>query len=137
MAIQVQVLDGFDNPGQAERVAALMLPGETLYCVFDCKGRGSGFVGVSDKRVIVRDDGFRNKSIVSIPFSRIHAVGVDSSKGFGKGSSFLAIAAGDDEWTFNFKGADKAHRAYRRIMESLLDMPREAATAPAAITSND
>ena len=59
----VQVLDGFDNKAQADRIAALIMPGETLYLVFDCKGRGSGFIGVTDKRIIARDDGHRNKSI--------------------------------------------------------------------------
>lgn len=126
----VQVLDGFDNKAQADRIAALIMPGETLYLVFDCKGRGSGFIGVTDKRIIARDDGHRNKSIVSIPYSRIHAVGVDANASWRGGSSFLSFSAGDDEWAFNFKGADKARRAYQRIMENLLDIERAPASAP-------
>lgn len=135
MGTQVPVLDGFDRGDQAARVAELILPGEQLYLVFDCKGRGTGFVGVTSKRLIARDDGRRGreKQITSIPFSRIHAVSVESDRGWVRGSSFLAISAGDDDWSFQFKGADKARRAYMRIMEHLLELPREQATAPADV----
>lgn len=138
MAGPIPILDGFDNQSQANRVAELMLPGETLYLVFDCKGRGTGFIGVTDKRIIARDDGRRGreKQITSIPYSRIHAVSIDSERGWGRGASFLSISAGDDDWAFTFKGADKAKRAYQRVMENLLDIPREAATAPATVQAD-
>ncbi len=120
--------DGFDKEDQANRVAELILEGETLYGVFDCKGRGSGFVGITNKRIIARDDGRRGreKQITSIPFSRIHAVSVESDKGWVRGSSKLAFGAGDDDWDFEFKGADKAKRVYQRIMAHLLDLPQQA-----------
>ncbi len=108
------------------RAALAVRPGkllpQKLYLVFDCKGRGSGFLGVTDKRIIARDDGRRGreKQIVSIPFSRVHAVSVESDRGWVRGSSLLAISAGDDDWSFEFKGADKAKKAYTRIMESVL-----------------
>jgi hypothetical protein len=133
MANPINVLDGFDKKDQAARVAGMMLPGENLFLVFDCKGRGSGFVGVSDRRVIVRDDGHRKKSLVSIPLQHIHAVGVDSQKGWVRGGSLLTLAAGDDEWELNFNGADKAQRAYQRIMEGVLGIARDAASNPTAI----
>ena len=128
----IKVLDGYDRKDQAARVCDMVLPGETLYLVFDCKGRGSGFVGITDKRVIARDDGRRGreKQITSIPFARIHSVSLESDKGWVRGSSFLSISAGDDDWGFNFKGTDKAKRAYERIMEHLLDLPRSSASDP-------
>ena len=45
---------------------------------------------------------------------------VESDKGWVRGSSHLAISAGDDDWSFEFKGADKAKKAYTRIMERVL-----------------
>lgn len=126
----IQVLDGYDNKSQADRVAALILPGETLYLVYDCKGRGSGFVGVTSHRVVVQDDGFTTKHIQSIPYTRINSVGVDSKAGWGKGSSFLSFSAGIHDWAFTFKGAAKARKAYQRIMEQLLAMPVAAPEGP-------
>ena len=135
MAEKVQALDGFDKQDQADRVAQMLVRGEVLFLVYDCKGRGTGFIGVTDKRIIARDDGRRGreKQITSIPFSRIHSVSVESDKGWVRGSSFLAISAGDDDWTFNFRGADKAQRAYQRIMESLLGTERAPAAGVAEV----
>lgn len=112
----------FDKQDQLRRVQELLLPGETLYAVFDCKGRGTGFVGITDKRVIARDDQRRGreKHVVSIPFAHIHAVFVESDRGFVHGSSHLAFAAGDDDWTFEFRGAEKARYAYGCIMTGIL-----------------
>ena len=109
----------FDKQDQLNRVQEMLVPGEDLLCVLDCKGRGSGFLGVTDKRVIIRDDGFAKfkRSIISVPYSRLHAVGVDSERSFfGRGASSLSFSAGDDDWELEFKGADKAHAAYTAIM---------------------
>lgn len=112
----------FDKQDQLDRVQEMLISGEHLLLVLDCKGRGSGFLGVTDRRVIVRDDGFvkHKKSIVSVPYSRLHAVGVDSERGFLRGSSSLSFSAGDDDWTLEFKGAEKARAAYNAVMEHLL-----------------
>jgi hypothetical protein len=54
----------FDNKGQLDRIAAYCIPGEAIYAVFDCKGKGTGFVGITDRRVIFYDQGvFSNKKI--------------------------------------------------------------------------
>ncbi len=42
----------YDNEMQYRRVGAYLLPGETLYAVYDCKGIGTGFVGITDLRII-------------------------------------------------------------------------------------
>ena len=112
----------FDRPEQLKRVQEMLLEGETLYMVLDCKGFGTGFLGVTDKRVILRDDGFAKfkRSIVSIPYSRLHAVGVESGKGFFGGSSMLTLSAGDDDWQMTFRGSEKARAAYSVVMEHLL-----------------
>lgn len=112
----------FDKQDQLARVQEALLPGEKLYMVLDCKGRGSGFLAVTDLRVIVRDDGFARfkKTMVSIPFAHIHSVGLESDRGWIKGSSSLAFAAGNDDWELEFRGADKARAAYQQVMTGVL-----------------
>lgn len=112
----------FDRKDQLERVQEMLIPGESLLLVLDCKGRGSGFLGVTDRRVIIRDDGFAKfkKSAIWVPYSRLHAVGVESDRGWVRGSSSLSFSAGDDDWDLEFKGADRARAAYLAIMVHLL-----------------
>ncbi len=111
----------FDKRDKMQRVEEMLVPGEQLFMVLDCKGRGSCFLGVTDERLIIRDDGFARfkKAIISVPYGRIYAVGVDQSAGWVKGSSRITFSAGDDDWDLNFKG-DKARQAYAVVMENLL-----------------
>ena len=112
----------FDNKGQLQRVQQYLLKGETLYCVFDAKGGGTGFVGVTDVRLIFMDESFvrKSKSMVSLPYTKITAVGSEDSGGLVFKSSKLQIIAGDREWVFQFRSNDKAHYAYQVIMSNLL-----------------
>lgn len=55
-----------------------------------------------------------------MPYSRLHAVGVESDRGWVRGSSSLSFSAGDDDWELEFKGSDKAKAAYMAIMGHLL-----------------
>jgi hypothetical protein len=47
----------YDNETQYRQIVAYLLPGETLYAVYDCKGIGTGFVGITDRRLIFYDQG--------------------------------------------------------------------------------
>ena len=119
----VKVLDGFDKQDQANRVVELLVDGELLYAVYDCKGRGTGFLGITDRRLIVRDDGHlkHSKRIVSIPYRQITAVGTGSDyKLLGSSEGTLSVHAGGEEWDFRLKGDGKTRKAYLRIMEHLL-----------------
>jgi hypothetical protein len=117
-----------DKKDQLEKVEAVCLPDELIRAVFDLKGRGTGFLGVTDKRIIYYDKEWlkNKKALVSIPFSRISAVASEDNKGFfiTKGffvSDTLAITiSGEGVKTFEFRGGDKAHRAHMIIMEHLL-----------------
>ena len=42
----------YDNKNQMERIRSMVNLPEVLYAVFDEKGRGSGFVGITDRRII-------------------------------------------------------------------------------------
>ena len=117
-----------DKKDQLEKIEAVCLPDELIRAVFDLKGRGTGFLGVTDKRIIYYDKEWlkNKKALVSIPFGRISAVASEDNKGFfiTKGffvSDTLAITiSGEGVKTFEFRGGDKAHHAHMIIMEHLL-----------------
>ena len=112
----------FDNESQYKRIAAYIIPNESLYYVFDCKGGGSGFVGITDQRVIFYDQGglFKKKSMVSIPFNQVIGVAsADEGMIFQTSEVTLITAAG--KFSFEFRGADKAHAAYAFIMNQILN----------------
>ena len=51
----------FDKQDQLEKIQSWVLPGETLYAVYDCKGAGTGFLGITNKRIIFYDKQFMRK----------------------------------------------------------------------------
>jgi hypothetical protein len=112
----------YDKKDQLEKVQAHVMPGETLYAVLDMKGGGTGFVGITDLRLIFLDHAFvrKSKAMVSIPFSKITAVASVDSGGIIFGTSTLQVVAGSREWEFEFRSNEKAHYAYQLIMRNLL-----------------
>ena len=117
-----------DKKEQLEKVESVCLEYETILAVFDLKGAGTGFLGLTDKRVIYYDKEFlkSRKALVSIPYTRIASVASEDNKGFliKKGffvSDILVISpTGQEPKTFEFRGGDKAHIAHNIIMEHLL-----------------
>jgi hypothetical protein len=111
----------FDRQDQLQRVQAYIISGETLVAVFDCKGAGTGFVGFTDQWLIFYDQAFltKKKSMVSIPYNNIVGVAsTDEGMIFTTSEITLLTAAGN--YTFQFRGSDKAHMAYRYIMKQIL-----------------
>ena len=111
----------YDIENQLKRIQAYLIPGETLFAVYDCKGGGTGFVGVSDRRVIFYDQAFftKKKSMVSIPYN--HIVGIASAdEGMIFQTSEITLLTAAGNYTFQFRGADKAHAAYRYILSQVL-----------------
>jgi hypothetical protein len=111
----------FDRQDQLQRIQAYVIPGETLIAVFDCKGSGTGFVGFTDQRLIFYDQAFltKKKSMVSIPYNNIVGVAsTDEGMIFTTSEITLLTAAGN--YTFQFRGSDKAHMAYRYVMKQIL-----------------
>jgi hypothetical protein len=105
----------------------MLIEGEQLDAVFDLKGTGTGFLAVTSKRLIVYDKAFlrKMKAVVSVPYSRILSVGAEDENNvlLGRGffsTSKLAIKTSDNEYDFEFRGADKAHLAHRLILTRLL-----------------
>ncbi len=111
----------FDNKGQLERIKAYLIPGENLYAVFACKGGGTGFVGITDRRIIFFDQGIllKKTSMVSIPYNQV--VGVASGdSGVIFQTSEITLITGARKFSFEFRGGDKAHKAYAYIMSQIL-----------------
>lgn len=113
-----------DKKDQLQKIRAYVIPGEVLYAVLDMKGGGTGFVGITDKRLIFLDQAFvkKSKAMVSIPFSRINAVVSADSGAVIFGTSSLRIMTGGREWDFEFRSNEKAHYAYGLIMKGLLQV---------------
>jgi hypothetical protein len=112
----------YDNKGQFERISAYCIPGETIYAVFDCKGGGTGFVGITDQRVMFYDQGvfLKKKSMISIPYNQVIGLAsVDEGLIFQTSEITLITAAG--KFNFEFRGGDKAHRAYAYIMNQIMN----------------
>jgi hypothetical protein len=117
----------FDKKDQLEQIKPMLIEGEQLDAVFDLKGTGTGFLAVTSKRLIVYDKAFlrKMKAVVSVPYSRILSVGAEDENNvlLGRGffsTSKLAIKTSDNEYDFEFRGADKAHLAHRLILTRLL-----------------
>ena len=118
-----------DKKDQLEKIEGVCLPNETIRAVFDLKGGGTGFLGLTDKRIIFYDKAFmkKKKAIVSIPYSRIASVASEDNKGFIIRSGFLVSDTltiepiGLEPRTFEFRGGDKAHDAHNIIMQYLLE----------------
>ena len=66
----------FDKMDQVRQLEQVLLPDEVIEAVFDVKGAGAGFSGITSKRVVFHDRQFlrKLKAIVSIPYSRITAI---------------------------------------------------------------
>jgi len=113
----------YDNKKQLDRIQAYVIPGETLYAVFDCKGAGTGFVGITDQRVIFYDQGvvLRKKAMVSIPYNRVIGVASKDEGGIVFKTSEITLLTASGRFSFEFRGADKAHWAYRFIMHQILN----------------
>ena len=112
----------FDIKDQLDRIKPYMIQGETLKAVFDCKGGGTGFIGISDQRIVFYDQGFltKKKSMVSIPYHQIIAI-ASADEGMIFKTSELTIITGAGKFAFEFRGSDKAHWAYNYIMSQVLN----------------
>ena len=113
----------YDKKEQYDQVVPWIIPNEKLFAVFDCKGAGTGFVAITNKRVIFYDKAFmkKRKALTSEPFNKITAVSsVDEGRGLFGATSELVIKTGSEEFEFEFRGGEKAQNAYRLIMAELL-----------------
>lgn len=117
--------DTYDKRDQWDKIQAGLLRGEQLLAVYDCTGTGTGFVGVTDKRVVLQDNSFigKQEAVTSLPYKNIQSVSFVSDKSmFGKfaSSSTIAISAGGTVREATFRGEDKAKYIHDTILQHIL-----------------
>jgi hypothetical protein len=114
----------FDKQDQYDRIKEGLLPGETVLAVYDCIGTGTGFIGLTDRRVILQDNSFVGKKVAltSVPYSRVQAVSFVSNKsmlGKWSSSSEVAILVGGATHECEFRGHDKARVVHDTILRHI------------------
>ncbi|MCZ2403117.1 PH domain-containing protein [Paenarthrobacter sp. Z7-10] len=115
-----------DKAEQLAQINAGLLQGETVYAVYDCIGVGTGFVGITNMRVILQDKSFvGNKlAIVSVPYRNIRSVSMLSNKsmmGRFASTSSIGIDTGGSVKEADFRGDDKARHAHDLILWNVLN----------------
>ena len=111
----------YDSKGQLQQIESGLLDGEQIIAVYDAVGAGTGFVGLTNRRVIIQDKSFVGKrvAITSVPYSKITSVSVVSNKSWG-GSFFstgsIAVNVGTHTYEVEFRGDQKAHHVHNVIL---------------------
>jgi hypothetical protein len=111
----------YDRREQYQQIQSGLLDGEQIIAVYDAVGAGTGFIGLTNRRVIIQDKSFvgRKVAITSIPYSKITSVSVVSNKSWG-GSFFstgsIAINVGTHTYQVDFRGDQKTHHVHNVIL---------------------
>ncbi len=110
----------YDRKEQLNQIKSGLLDGEKVIAVYDAIGTGTGFIGLTDRRVIIQDKSFVGKkvAITSIPYNKITSVSVVSNKSwagtfFSTGS--IAIKVGAHVYEVEFRGDHKSHHVHNVI----------------------
>jgi len=111
----------YDKREQLKQIESGLLEGEYVIAVYDAVGAGTGFIGLTSRRVIIQDKSFIGKKVAltSIPYSKITSVSVVSNKSWG-GSFFstgaIAIHVGTHTYEMEFRGDHKSHHVHNVIL---------------------
>ncbi len=105
-----------------------LLPGEHVIAVYDCIGVGTGFIGITNLRVVLQDKSFvgNRVAVTSVPYRSIQSVAMLSNKSMlGKfySSSAIAITAGAKVVEAEFRGDGKAKHAHDVILSLIMNAP--------------
>ncbi|GAA4205878.1 PH domain-containing protein [Actinocatenispora rupis] len=111
----------FDRQDQFDQIRSGLLDGEQIIAVYDAVGVGTGFIGLTDRRVILQDKSFVGKrvAITSIPYSKITSVSVLSNKSwagqfFSSGS--IALHTSGQTYEVEMRGNQKAQHVHNVIL---------------------
>jgi hypothetical protein len=114
----------FDKQDQFDKIAQGLLQGEQIIAVYDAIGAGTGFIGLTNRRIIIQDNSFVGKKVAltSIPFSKIQSVSYVSDKNFLKfaSTSTIAVHAGGTLHEVSFRGDEKAAHAHNVILWNIM-----------------
>lgn len=111
----------YDRKEQLKQIESGLLDGEDIIAVYDAVGTGTGFIGLTSRRVIIQDKSFVGKkiAITSIPYAKVTSVSVVSNKSWAGtffGSSTIAINVGTHTYEVEFRGDHKAHHVHNVIL---------------------
>lgn len=111
----------FDRQEQFDAIARNVMQGETIIAVYDAIGAGTGFIGLTDKRVILQDNSFVGKktALTSVPYANVTAVSFVSDRSvFGKwaSTSSIAISVGVRDYSVDFRGDEKARHVHEIVL---------------------
>ncbi len=110
-----------DDGHQLELVQEGLLPDETVVAVYDLKGTGTGFVGLTDRRVILQDNSLVGGKIAvtSLPYKRIYAVSLVTDKSvFGQfhAPSTVVLQVGSKLYELDFRGDEKSRHVHDVVL---------------------
>src|SRR3954453_18522124 len=111
----------YDNKGQLQQIQSGLLDGEQVIAVYDAIGAGTGFIGLTNRRVIIQDKSFVGKriAITSVPYSKVSSVSVVSNKSWAGeffSSGTIAITVGTHVYEVEFRGTEKTHHVHNVIL---------------------
>ncbi|GAA1521238.1 hypothetical protein GCM10009827_041360 [Dactylosporangium maewongense] len=117
MAQQVK----YDRREQFEQIQSGLLPGETIIAVYDAVGIGTGFIGLTDRRVILQDRSFVGKrlALTSIPYQKVTAVSIVSNKSWAGNffsSGNIAVHVGAHTYEIEVRGVEKTQHIHNVIL---------------------
>ncbi len=115
----------YDQQDQYDKIATGLLQGEQVIAVYDAIGAGTGFIGITDRRIVLQDNSYLGKrvALTSVPYSRISAVSyVSDTSMFGRvaSSSTLSVQVGSADYEIDFRGVEQARHAHDVILWYLL-----------------
>ena len=111
----------YDKNEQLATVQAGLLPDEQVFAVYDGKDVGTGFIGLTDKRVILQDNSFAGGrvAVTSLPYGRIMSVSyLSNASVFGRFTeeATIVIAVSGATYEVVLRGADKAKHTHDVIV---------------------
>lgn len=114
----------YDRKDQLKQIEESLLDGEQVIAVYDAIGVATGFVGMTNRRVIIMNKSFVGKKIAltSIPYSKISSVSVTSNRSFAGqyfSSGELAIHVGNQVYEVEFRGDQKTHHTHQLILHHI------------------
>ena len=111
----------YDSKGQLQQIQSGLLEGEEIIAVYDAVGAGTGFLGLTTRRVIIQDKSFVGKrvAITSIPYAKVSSVSVVSNKSWAGqyfSAGIIAISVGAHIYEVEFRGSEKTQHVHNVIL---------------------
>ena len=111
----------YDIRDQLDTIQKGLLEGEEVYAVYDGKGTGTGFIGLTNLRVVLQDESYvgGKVALTSIPYKHIHSVSLVSNKSFLGGfveASTVSIGISGHDYEIELRGHDKAKHVHDVVL---------------------